>query len=320
MKNMRVVALEEHFVAPAAARQLAGLPMPPGLTDKLADVGEARIENMDAAGIDYQVLGHNIPGTQALTGQEAIDVAMETNDFLAEAVCRHPDRLGGFAVLPTSEADAAAKELQRAKDDLGFFGSMINGTTGGRFLDDASFSPILEAAEELEMPIYLHPAFPPPAVFEAYYSGFTPQISLFLAGLGWHSETAIHVLRMIFGGVFDRLPRLQLIIGHMGEGLPFWIDRIVGILRQVDTGLERPFADYFRDNIHITTSAFFSLPPLLCSMMVVGADRIMFSVDYPYCQSEEGTAFLASAEISPTDKELIAHRNAETLLGLKSVG
>ena len=319
---MRVVALEEHFVAPALALPEgmgSSLPGPLGeIFAKLGEVGDSRIADMDAHGIDFQVLGHNMPGTQALTGQEAVDISRDINDFVAETVRRYPDRLGGFAVLPSSEPDDAAKELARAKDELGLLGTMINGTTGGRFLDDPYFHPMLEAAERLQMPIYIHPTIPLPAVLEAYFSGF-PAMGLSLTPTiwGWHSEVAIHVLRMILGGVFDRLPGLQIIIGHMGEGLPFMLDRIDDVAKSIPTGLERPkIADYFRENIHITTAGTFDFPALLCSMMVVGADRIMFSVDYPYCTNEAGAAFLSSVAISPTDKELIAHRNADALLGL----
>ena len=314
---MRVVALEEHFLAPVGEDPFArGLPAGgSSVVSELNDIGEGRVADMDAHGIDYQVLGHNIPGTQALTGQEAVDVAKGINDHVAEAVRRFPNRLGGFAALPSSEPDDAAKELARAKDELGLVGSMINGTTGGRFLDDPYFHPMLEAAERLEMPIYLHPALPPPAVFDAYYKGLDPQVGFGLVGAwGWNSETAIHVLRMIVGGVFDRLPGLQLIIGHMGEGLPFMMGRIAQLSSV--TNLERPIADYFQQNIHITTAGVFDFPALLCSMMAVGADRIMFSVDYPFCANEEGAAFLASAAIGPTERALISHRNAEKLLGL----
>ena len=324
---MRVVALEEHFLAPVGSAPVGSASfeggMPPSVADmlaKLGDVGEGRIADMDAHGIDFQVLGHNIPGTQALTGQEAIDVARQINDYAAEAVHRSPDRLGAFAVLPSSEPDDAAKELARAKDELGFVGAMINGPTGGRFLDDPYFVPMLEAAQRMEMPIYLHPAIPPPAVMDAYYRGFSPQIELSLASgmWGWHSETAIHVMRLIMGGVFDRLPGLQLIIGHMGEGLPFMLGRMEDLSRTVPTGLDRSLTDYFKQNIHITTAGMFSFPPLLCSMLRLGADRIMFSVDYPFGTNEQGAAFLESMPIGPTEKELIAHGNAEALLGLAS--
>ena len=317
---MRVVALEEHFTAPAATPPSVG-EMPAAVAEmfaRLGDVGEGRLADMDAHGIDFQVLGHNIPGTQALSGQEAIDVAREINDHAAAAVRRYPDRFGAFAALPSSEPDDAAKELARAKDELGFVGAMINGPTGGRFLDDPHFLPMLEAAERMEMPIYLHPAIPPPTVMDAYFKGFSPQVEYaFASGMwGWHSETAIHVLRMIMSGLFDRLPGLQLIVGHMGEGLPFMLGRMDMLAETIPTGLDQSFTEYFKRNIHITTAGMFSFPPLLCSLLRLGADRIMFSVDYPFGTNEQGAAFLESMPIGPSEKELIAHGNAESLLGL----
>jgi predicted TIM-barrel fold metal-dependent hydrolase len=315
---MRVIALEEHFVAPVMAAGVASRPAPEAVRSKLSDLGEGRLADMDAAGIDYQVIGHSAPGAQALSGEEAISASREVNDALAEAMRRHPDRLGGFASLPTSEPDAAAEELRRAREELGFLGAMINGQTGGRFLDDPMFRPVLAEAERLGVPIYLHPAEPPEAVRAAYFRGFEPAIEFFLAtsAWGWHSEAGLHVLRLVLGGVFDRFPQLQLIVGHMGEMLPFMLSRIDDILARAPTRLERPVSDYIRGNVHITTSGIFSLPPLLCALMVLGVERVMFSVDYPYSANDAGTGFLAAAAISPADKELIAHSNAERLLGL----
>jgi len=315
---MRVIALEEHFLTPAMAEGLAGRPAPATLRRKLEDLGEERLADMDAGGIDYQVIGHTTPGSQGLAGEEAIALARDANDRLANAVRRHPDRFGGFATLPTSDPDAAAEELRRAKQELGFVGAMINGPTGGRFLDDSIFRPLLAEAERLQLPIYLHPAEPPAVVRDAYFRGFDATVEFFLssAAWGWHSETGLHVLRLILGGVFDHFPQLQLIIGHMGEMLPFMLSRIDDVLPPTRARLERPVSDYLRSNLHITTSGIFTLPPLLCALMVLGVERIMFSVDYPYSSNETGSAFLATAAISPADKQLIAHRNAERLLGL----
>jgi uncharacterized protein len=315
---MRVIAIEEHFLAPAMAEGLAGGGVTAGLRGKLEDLGDGRLADMDAGGIDYQVIGHTTPGTQALAGEEAVALARDANNRLADAVRRHPDRFGGFATLPTSDPDAAADELRRAKAELGFVGAMINGSTGGRFLDDPVFRPLLAEAERLRMPIYLHPAEPPRAVRDAYFRGFDPAVewSLSTGAWGWHAETGLHVLRLVLAGVFDRFAQLQIIIGHMGEMLPFMLARVDDILARQRARLDRPVSDYLRGNLHITTSGIFTLPPLLCALMVLGAERIMFSVDYPYSSNETGTAFLAAAAISPADKDLIAHRNAERLLGL----
>jgi uncharacterized protein len=194
---------------------------------------------------------------------------------------------------------------------------MINGTTNGRFLDDPSFLPILERAVALNVPIYVHPALPPAAVWEAYYSGLAPEMNLALAtgGWGWHSEVAIHALRLILAGVFDRLPTLQIIIGHMGEMIPFMLARI-NVLTPLAKHLRRPLPEYFLQNFHITTSGFFTDPPLLLALQIMGADRIIFSVDYPFSSNQQGRAFLDNASISPADKEKISHLNAERLLGL----
>jgi predicted TIM-barrel fold metal-dependent hydrolase len=314
---MRVIALEEHFVAPALAAGIAaGANIPDELKRKLGDLGDGRLADMDAGGIDLQVIGHTTPGAQAHAGEEAIALAREANDLLAAAVARHPERFGGFATLPTSEPQAAAEELQRAKSELSFVGAMINGPTGGLFLDDSRFEPLLAAAERLEMPIYVHPALPPPSVTDAYFRGFSPGVEWMLRGgaWGWHCEAGLHVLRLILAGVFDRHPRLQIVIGHMGEMLPFMLGRLDAT--PLPTGLERPISEYFQSNIHVTTSAIFSFPPLLCTLLTIGPERILFSVDYPFSSIEDGMAFLGAAPLSKRDRELISHVNAERLLGL----
>jgi predicted TIM-barrel fold metal-dependent hydrolase len=216
---MRLVALEEHFLAPAMPGGLAGREISKTVRRELEDLGAGRLADMDAGGIHFQVIGHTAPGTQALGGDEAIACSREANDYLADAVRRNPERLGGFATLPTSVPDAAADELRRTQEDLGFLGAMVNGTTAGRFLDDPMFRPLLAEAERLRLPIYLHPGLPPPAVRDAYFRGFDRAVESFLAhsAWGWHSETGLHVLRLILGGAFDRFPELQLIIGHMAR-------------------------------------------------------------------------------------------------------
>jgi predicted TIM-barrel fold metal-dependent hydrolase len=242
----------------------------------------------------------------------------EENDRLAELVGRRPDRLAAFAALPTAEPPAAAGELERGVRALGLKGALINGPTGGRFLDDQFFWPILECAESLEVPIYVHPAPPSPAIVDAYYSGFSPQVNTALAtgAWGWHIETGLHVLRLILAGVFDRFPKLQLVVGHMGEALPFMLRRAMGPLGVEVTGLQRPLPEYFRENVHLSTSGFFSVPPFLNALLEVGADRIMFAIDYPFSTNERGRAFLDALPVGPADKEKIAHGNAERLLRL----
>lgn len=323
---MKTIAIEEHFslveVERALGRESAAGTNAVGpraaLSRKLADLGAERLADMDAAGITVQVLSLVAPGTQTLDAAAAAPLARLANDRLAEAIAARPDRYAGFATLPTPDPRAAAGELERAVTTLGLTGAMIHGTTGGRFLDDSAFWPIFEAAEHLDVPLYLHPAEPPAAVRAAYYAGFAPEVEFLLAtsGWGWHIETGLHVLRLILAGVFDRFPRLRVVIGHMGEALPFFLARTSGRLSPAITGLPRTVEEYLRTHVFITTSAFFTPPPLRCALEVLGADRILFAVDYPYSANTAGRAFLDTAPLDPADRELIAHGNAERLLGL----
>jgi uncharacterized protein len=314
---MRVITLEEHFLTAAVdravTRRVVNLP-----DEQLLDISERRIAAMDAAGIDVQVLSMVAPAVQELEPVQAVPLAAEANDLLAATVAAHPDRFAGFATLPTSDPKAAAAELERSVRQLGMKGPLINGHTGGRFLDEPQFWPILETAEGLGVPIYLHPTPPTQQVMDAYYSGLDPRVATSLAssGWGWHAETALHSLRMVAAGIFDRFPGLQIILGHMGENLPFYLDRANRKLGKVTGHLQRSVADYLLTQFHITTSGFVTLPPLECTLAVFGADRIMFSVDYPFEDMREARDFLDAAPLAPADKEKIAHGNAERLLGL----
>jgi len=316
---VRVIAIEEHFWTPGVRAATASYRPGGGRPDTLAkldDLGEGRLADMDAAGIDVQVLSVNAPAAQELDAAEAVPLARDANDRLAAAVAAHPDRFAGFATLPTADPAAAAAELDRAVTGLGFKGAMIHGHTRGRFLDDPAYLPIFERAAALDVPIYLHPTFPTPPVIQAYYGGFDAPVSgvLATAGWGWHAETGLHALRLVLGGVFDRFPALRVIIGHMGENIPFSLARADERLSPVATHLKRRVGEYFQENFYITTSGYFTDPPLLCALMVLGADRIMFSVDYPFSDNAAGRAFLDRAPISAADRERIAHGNAERLL------
>lgn len=325
---MRTITIEEHFLAAGFKEVIENIARSQGrrireatdaeLQAKLVDVGPIRLKHMDASGIDFQVISHVTLGITPFSGSEGMRLAQEANDQLAAAVAAHPTRFGGFAILPMTEPDAAADELERAVRSLGFKGAIINGTTHGRFLDDPAFLPILERAAALDVPVYIHPAEPPAPVREAYYAGLDPAVGSVLAagGWGWHSETAIHALRLVLAGVFDRLPTLQVIIGHMGEMIPFMLARINDRLTPPAKHLQRKVQDYFLQNFYYTTSGFFTDPPLLLTLQTIGADRIIFSVDYPYSSNEQGRAFLDRASISPVDKEKISHLNAERLLKL----
>ncbi len=324
---MRTVALEEHFVTESFLKVIESLSHPqfPEIRPKLLDLGAGRIAAMDESAIDFQILSLTAMGFESLDAATATPLARDINDELASAVRAHPTRLGGFATLDLKNPASAAKELERCVTKLGFHGACINGTinndTTGEtlFLDDPRFLPIFEAAVQLGVPIYLHPASPPGSVQQAYYSGLPGNLGLLLsiAGWGWHSETALHTLRLIVSGLFDRLPALQLVIGHMGEGLPFALARSSGIL-SAPAKLRQPVAAYFQSNIHITTSGYFTLPPLRCALDVIGIDRLMFSVDYPFSPNTRGRAYLdeLKSSLSPNDLAKLSHRNADQLFKL----
>lgn len=333
-KTMRTITLEEHYATPAfiegPGRQIkdraqAAHDHPQVATnlqtllDRLCDLNDRRIADMDAANIDMQVLSLTAPGTEQLDASDAVALARDANDFLAEAVRRHPSRFAGFAALPTAVPNAAADELERTIRVYGFKGALINGHSRGRYLDDPFFWPILERAEALQVPLYLHPTPPPAEVVATSYTGhFAPAVTTALstAAWGWHIETAIHVLRLILGGAFDRHPRLQVIIGHLGEALPFMLPRLdFGLPTQV-TKLARPMGAYLRENLFYTFSGFNYLPAFLDLLLQVGVSRIMFSADYPYSSMAQARTFLEQLPVSPADQEQIAHGNAERLLHL----
>jgi predicted TIM-barrel fold metal-dependent hydrolase len=273
---------------------------------------------MDAAGIDMQVLSLNAPGVEQAEAAEQLSIALESNDFLAEAVKKNPKRFAAFAALAIAAPDKAAEELDRRVRQQGFKGALINGHTRGRYLDDRFFSPILERAEALNVPIYLHPTIPPKAVVEASFGGFSPPVTAVFAGAGWgwHIETAVHLIRMILGGVFDRYPKLQVVIGHLGEGIPFMLPRLNKNLPTEVTKLNRPIGAYLRENVHYTFGGFNFPATFLNLLLEVGAGQIMFSVDHPYGSMAEARAFLQQLPVSEVDRERIAHGNAEKLLGL----
>ena len=319
---MRIITIEEHFLAEAVLEAMHKSQSGRGgirLEAELADLTTTRLKAMDEAGIDVQVISHGISAALTSTDDESVRLAIDANDQLAHTIASHPTRFAGFATLPMAHPQAAADELERAVKSLGFVGAMINGTTNGHFLDDPMFMPILERAVALNVPIYIHPAEPPKAVWDAYYTGFDPAVNFTLAtsGWGWHSEVGIHSLRMILAGVFDRLPDLQIIIGHMGEMIPFMFARISNTFGPVVKNLQHPVPEYFLRNFYFTTSGFFTEPPLLLTLQIMGADRILFSVDYPYSTNEQGRVFLDNASLSPADKEKISHLNAERLLKLR---
>ena len=323
---MRTITLEEHYAMPSffntAGRELKHRAETVGgryanLIDRLCDVGAKRLAEMDEAGIDFQLLSLTAPGVEQLDAAEAIALARDANDYLADAIKKNPTRFAGLATVPTPVPDKAAAELE-SRVRAGFKGAVVNGHCRGRYLDDKFFTPLLECAEKLDVPIYIHPTPPPKPVLDTYYGGFAPMLTEMLAGgaWGWHIETAVHVIRMISGGVFDRHPRLQVVIGHMGEGLPFMFQRF-DIMPPAVTQLKRQYRDYLRDNVHYTFSGF-NFPPAFLDLFLElgGVDRIMFSADHPYQSMKQARAFLEQIPVSAADKERIAHGNAEKLFKL----
>lgn len=330
---MRIITVEEHTISPALNKALAkygrgGAPYQelahakgyPYDADPVlfADMGEKRIADMDAAGIDMQVVSCPVQ-PQQLPPEIAVSAVREANDELADVISRHPDRFAGFCALPWPDPEAAAKELERAAK-LGYRGVLIGGRAiaEGGFLDDLRFTPVLEAAEALDMPIYVHPGAPMDAVQKAYYAGLDDLVSarLSLFGWGWHQEAGIQVLRMILSGVFDRFPKLQVISGHWGEMVPFFLSRLDQALPQKATHLERTITETYRQHVYVTPSGIFDEPQLKFCAEVLGADRIIHSVDFPFIENQGARSFLENASIGAADKELIAHGNAERLLRL----
>jgi predicted TIM-barrel fold metal-dependent hydrolase len=323
---MRIIALEEHVATPLYASKNVRVTRTSTVGDRsaklghdiraeLLDIGASRLAAMDAAGIDVQVLSLTMPGAQAFDAASAPAIARDANDRIREAIAAHPTRFAGFAALPTADPAAAAKELDRAVTQLGFKGAMVNGHTGGEFLDDRKYWAIFEAAQALRVPIYLHPREPHPAVMKAYFEGYE---ELATAAWGFTMDTASHFLRMIYGGVLDAFPDLAFILGHLGEGLPFFLHRLndhthYSLARR---GLRKTMVEYMTENVVVTCSGFFSVPALLCTVMAMGVDNVLFSVDWPYESNRLGVEFLASLPLSSSDREKIACGNAERVLRL----
>jgi hypothetical protein len=292
----------------------------------LSELGPRRIGAMDEAGLNVQILSAHTPSVQNVPGQEGIDFAYRLNKQLVDGpMATYPGRFEAFATLPLQSPEAAADELERAVREDGFLGALTNGIIGKKFLDHPDFEPVLARAEALDVPIYIHPGFPPDEVFQIYYSTMRPEYKdeyqdyIFSgSGYGWHQEVLTQCLRMITYGVFDRFPKLQIIIGHMGEGLPFYYERIVGDMSEVtEDSLNKPFEQYFHDNFWYTTSAFFQDELLNLLLKYISVDRVMFATDYPFVNMKEGTDWFRAVDLPRETKEKIAFRNAEKLFGIK---
>ena len=315
---MKVIAIEEHFWSREFAAQFSGpnADRSPDLMRKLLDRTGERIEDMNAAGIDVQVLSHAPPGGQRLQPDAAADACRAVNDLLAGLIAEAPDRLSGFATLPQAHPEAAADELSRTVEELGFRGAMLFGITDGSFLDERRFWPIYSRAAALRVPVYLHPSMPHPQVRDLYYGTYAESHPAILgAAWGFGVETGTLGIRMVLSGVFDEYPDLQVILGHLGEGITFQLARI-------DEAFSRPgnaptrFADTFRSRVHVTTSGFFSDSALRCVLEEIGDDRVLFAVDWPFVGNGEGVEWLRAFPTDDATRAKIFSGNAERLLRL----
>jgi predicted TIM-barrel fold metal-dependent hydrolase len=313
-----IIAIEEHYVDPELTRHFPGgaLPgTPPALGARLQDLTDARIKEMDEAGIDIQVLSHNAPATQRFDAGVAVEVARVVNDRLHRLCESHPTRFAGFAVLPTADPKASAAELERCVTRLGFKGAMIHGLSQGRFLDEKDFWPIFERAAALDVPIYMHPAAPDATVVERYYKEYVKSFPAILnAGWGFTVETATQTVRLVLSGVCEAYPGLKIIVGHLGEGIPF-------LLWRIDQAMARPgnvgissFREVFCRHFWITTSGNFSDPALMCSVQELGVDRILFAVDWPYVANKPAVDWAMRIPLCAEDREKILGGNARRLL------
>ncbi|MBT2304134.1 amidohydrolase [Variovorax paradoxus] len=322
MTRIRKIALEEHFMAPGFERysksfmQHIDPAVYTELSRRLTDFDELRLAEMDRAGIDLVILSQTGPGVQGETDlASAIDGAKMNNDFLAERVARRPTRYAGFAALPMQDPKAAADELERAVVQLGFKGALVNGHTQGTYYDDPAYDQFWERMQALDVPLYLHPIDLP-----SIPASFAGHPELHGAAWGWNVETATHALRLLFGGVFDRFPRLTLVLGHMGEGLPFQRWRFDSRFAAYPHGLtlRRAPSEYIGSNIVITTSGVCSHATLAGAIGEMGAEAVMFSVDYPYESTATAAEFIETAPLDERTRALVCHGNAERLFKLNT--
>ncbi|ASK28400.1 amidohydrolase [Neisseria chenwenguii] len=283
---------------------------------KLLDFGKNRIAEMDKQGIDTQIL--SLAGApQFILDGKGVALIRTHNDQLAAAIRTYPQRFGGFASLPWQDPKAAVDEARRCVNELGLNGFLINGRPSGVFLDDARYLPVLKAISDLGKPLFLHPGIPIPTVQQAYYTGFNREVNarLSMFAWGWHHEVGVQTIRLILAGVFEKYPNLQVISGHWGELVPFYLQRLDDGLPQAATGLSRGITETYREHVYLTPSGMLSLPHLQFAQSVVGVDRILFSVDYPYLSLNGARNWLENLPIPYADKAKIAHQNAEKLFG-----
>jgi 5-carboxyvanillate decarboxylase len=336
--SWRRIATEEAFSVPevfAALREWAGRAGPdepdqdflsflfgqdlPGLQRvrrQLLDLEDERLQVMDEFGVDVHLLSLTAPGVQTLPDDTATGLAALVNDRLAEVIARHPGRFAGLAAIAPQAPEAAAAEIERAMRDLRLNGVIINSHTRNEYLDDEKYWPIFEAAEDLGAPVYIHPRSPSAQMAQPY-----KRFGLETGIYGFQAETGLHGIRLICSGVFDRFPRLRIVLGHLGEGIPFWLWRVdymhpVRSSHNARPKLDLTPSEYFRRNFMITTSGMNWEPALRFCIEAVGADNIMWAIDYPYQLTEGAVRFMNAASIPDEDKHKIFHGNAERVFGI----
>jgi hypothetical protein len=321
---MKLIGIEEHFVTPDIRSAWANSKIGQEGTaafdrgeieGRLDDLGQQRLALMEESGVDVQVLSVTTPALHNLNPEESVGLARRTNDLIAATIADHPTHFQGFAVLPTALPSEAALELERSVINLGLVGAMVCGRTQEKNLDHPDFLPMLSIAAKLGVPVFVHPQIPQRAVREVYYSGFGEPVDTAFAafGLGWHYEAGIQFVRLMLAGVFDQYPDLQIILGHWGEVVLFYLERLNSLARVAK--LHRPVAEYFQQNLYVTPSGMWSQSYLQRTLEIVGPERILFSTDYPYQYRPGGAgrSFLEEADLSPANKALFAHGNWERL-------
>ncbi len=315
--NCPVIAVEEHYWDAELSKTYTGVESgrPGPQQERLFDLGTLRLKEMDEAGIDIQVLSHGAPSAQKLTGDGAVALAQRVNDRLAAVCAAHPARFYGFAALPTCNPEAAADELERCVTKHGFKGAMLHGLANGVFLDARQFWPIYERAEALDVPVYFHPGLPDARVMEAYYNDYAKDFPMVVrAAWGYTVETATTAIRLVLSGVFEKHPKLKVVIGHLGETLPFLVWRVDQAISRPGAARPISFRDIWCNNFWITTSGNFSNPALMCCVQEMGVDRILFAVDWPFVANPPGVDWMKTVPLCDEDKAKILSGNAKRLL------
>jgi predicted TIM-barrel fold metal-dependent hydrolase len=313
-----LIALEEHFLAsfigrnPFYAEQFKWLP---GIADKLTDIGHLRLQEMDKGSVSLQVVSHG-PGLGSAPAEEC----RTANDELHAAVKKEGGkRFAGFAVLPMGRPDQAATELQRAVRELEFVGALVDNHVQGKMYDGEEYRAFFEVVQELDVPIYLHPTWPDDEFAVRFKGNFTDGAakSLGSSGFGWHVDVGMHILKLYASGLFDQFPKLKIIIGHMGETLPFMHERILRLSKRWGL-LKRSWKEVYDENIWITTSGVWSVNPMATILRNTRIDKILYSVDYPFSKNEDGLHFMEELEksglVTKEEFEMIGYKNAEALI------